>query len=244
MLRTSAEWLYWGKRDPLWAVMSYAGRDRNGANPWTPEDFLAHGNQEFEDILRHWDHYGRKSGGTCVEIGCGSGRMTAALVATFSSVFAIDVSPDQIRVARGLLGSNAARVEFSLVSEPEIRRPAASCSAMFSSHVFQHLPGLKAIEAYLKETWRVLEPGATVCFHIPVRGAQRPERPAWVQVAQVVRAAIKRRIGRLTIMEFHEYSISEIVDILRQTGFAKIEFRTFPLTTSGLLHSHFFATKS
>ena len=32
-------------------------------------------------------------GGTCVEVGCGSGRMTAALAERFERVLALDVSP-------------------------------------------------------------------------------------------------------------------------------------------------------
>src|SRR3954465_420863 len=39
-------------------------------------------------------------GGTCVEVGCGPGRMTAALAERFDRVVAVDVSPAMVERAR------------------------------------------------------------------------------------------------------------------------------------------------
>ena len=163
-----------GKRDPLWAVMTDKGRQIDGDNPWTGDDFLAHGAKDLKDTLSQWDHYGRTGEGTCVEIGCGAGRMTTGLSRVFDRVFAIDVSPDQIATAKRFLGTDADQVEFSLVDRAEIRLQNDSCVGMFSSHVFQHLPSLLDIEAYLAETHRVLKQGGTICFHLPRARRQPP----------------------------------------------------------------------
>src|SRR6187551_2294381 len=39
-------------------------------------------------------------GGTCVEVGCGPGRMTAGLARRFDRVVAVDVSPEMLAQAR------------------------------------------------------------------------------------------------------------------------------------------------
>lgn len=73
-MRSTEEWKFWGRYDPMWAVATWKGRERDGAQPWTIGDFRASGRSDCADIMRHWDHYGRKRGGVCIEIGCGSGE--------------------------------------------------------------------------------------------------------------------------------------------------------------------------
>ncbi|MGH3131088.1 MAG: class I SAM-dependent methyltransferase, partial [Gaiellaceae bacterium] len=53
-------------------------------------------------------------GGVCVEVGCGPGRMTAALAARFDRVLAVDVSPAMIERARAAV--DARNVDFRTVS--------------------------------------------------------------------------------------------------------------------------------
>src|SRR5207245_3101887 len=76
--------------------------------------------------------------GTCFEIGCGSGLMTTQLVTVFETVAALDVSADQIDLARQLLGPKASAVQFYQVNDPAIPLSNHRCTAMFSCHVFQH----------------------------------------------------------------------------------------------------------
>ena len=53
-------------------------------------------------------------GGTCVEVGCGPGRMTAALAERFDRVVAVDVSPAMVERARTLVPDP--NVDFRVVS--------------------------------------------------------------------------------------------------------------------------------
>src|ERR687887_845859 len=53
-------------------------------------------------------------GGTCVEVGCGPGRMTGDLAARFDHVAAVDVSPAMLERARAAV--SAGNVDFRLVS--------------------------------------------------------------------------------------------------------------------------------
>src|ERR671930_1066202 len=52
-------------------------------------------------------------GGTCVEVGCGTGRMTRHLAERFDRVVAVDVSPEMLALARRVTMPN---VELALVS--------------------------------------------------------------------------------------------------------------------------------
>src|SRR6202035_2651796 len=93
--KSNREWVYWGDVDPLYGVVSLLGKSKTNADPWTEEDFYERGIPTFESTLRHWEEYGivRDS---CVEIGCGVGRMTRCLQSVFPTVYACDISPGML----------------------------------------------------------------------------------------------------------------------------------------------------
>lgn len=242
-MKTNAEWRYWGQHDPLWSVASWEGKDRKGEAPWTSDEFLSLGAADFADVLHHWQHYGVRLG-RCVEIGCGSGRMTMQLSRVFKSVLALDVSEHQIHRAKQLLGTSQERVEFRLVEEPVIPTPADSCDAMFSCHVLQHLPDECAIGAYLTETHRVLVSGGSACFHLPVPGAHlTSSQSTFLYWARNFYKRIKRRLGILSIAEYHRYPAALVVTLLTHIGFKDVELRIFAMSSNGDYHSYFFARK-
>ena len=243
-MRTNPEWKYWGRHDPLWAVASKEGREVGGPNPWTPEEFLALGASDFEDVLRHWTHYGVHPG-RCVEIGSGAGRMTKPLAQVFDSVLALDISADQILRARELLGSGSRNVDFRVLEQPVIPTAEASCDAMFSCHVFQHLPGKEAVATYLRETHRVLRPDRSVCFHVPVPGAHISSRQSALgYAARNFYTRIKRALGILDIAEYHWYPVRDIFLMLMDLGFKDPELRIVAMSSNGDYHSYFFARKA
>jgi SAM-dependent methyltransferase len=194
--------------------------------------------------MRHWNDYGRIEGGTCVEIGCGSGRLTSALIHHFDRVLGIDVSPDQVEVAKRLLGANVSRVAFAIVEDPVIDMPPESCSAMISTQVFQHLSEYSGIVAYLRATYDALQPGATICFQIPVPGGDNTELlSAGHRAFDSMWARVRRAVGRHRFMEYNRYPANRIVSTLTQIGFADVEVRIFRMSATGRRRSHFFARK-
>lgn len=242
LVRTDVEWKYWGKRDPLWSVASLEGREVGGANPWTLAEFLELGASDFRDVRRHWEHYGATFG-TCVEIGCGAGRMTNQLVRAFTRVVAIDVSPDQIARAREALGGLASKVDFQVVTAPLIPLPDGSADAVFSCHVLQHLPD-DAVATYLREAARVLRPGGTLCVHIPVPGAHITSRQSSLSFAlRNAYTRLKRVFGIIPVGEYHRYPVRLMLLRLLGLGFVEIELRLFVMSSNGDFHSYFFARK-
>src|SRR5438045_5783200 len=117
-MRSDEEWKYWGRADPLYAVASWRGKEAGAPGAWTDEEFLKLGESDMADVLAQWRHYGL-SPARCVEIGCGSGRMTGPLAGVFDQVVALDLSPEQIERARSMLRSRSSRVTFHAVTAPK-----------------------------------------------------------------------------------------------------------------------------
>ena len=106
-------------------------------------------------------------GGTCVEVGCGPGRMTAALVERFDRVVAVDVSPAMVERARASVPDP--NVDFRVVSGDRLDGVASgSADALVCYLVLQHLPKREPILAYLVEFARVLAPGGEAFVQLPV----------------------------------------------------------------------------
>jgi len=243
-MRSTTEWRFWGQHDPMWAVATWKGRERDGPHPWTIDDLRTAGRSDCSDIMRHWNHYGRIDGGVCIEIGCGSGRLTYALIDHFDRVLGIDVSPDQVELAKRVLGDNVSRVAFSIVEDPVIDAAPESCSAMISTQVFQHLSEYSGIVAYLRATYGALQPGATICFQIPVPGADNSDLLSVGHRAfDSVRARVYRAIGRHRFMEYNRYPANRVVSTLKEIGFEEVELRIFRMSATGVRRSFFFARK-
>jgi cyclopropane fatty-acyl-phospholipid synthase-like methyltransferase len=243
-MRSTTEWRFWGRHDPMWAVATSKGREHDGPHPWTIDDLREAGRRDCSDIMHHWNNYGRLDGGTCIEIGCGSGRLTSALIDHFDRVLAIDVSPDQVEVAKRLLGENVSRVSFSIVEDPVIDATTETCSAMISTQVFQHFSEYSGIATYLRATYSALQPGATICFQIPVPGADNSELLSPGHRAfDSMWARVRRAIGRHRFMEYNRYPADKIVSTLTEIGFQGVEMRIFRLSSTGRRRSHFFARK-
>ncbi|HEU5034211.1 MAG TPA: class I SAM-dependent methyltransferase [Mycobacteriales bacterium] len=92
-----------------------------------------------------------------VEIGCGMGRICLALADRFDHVVGVDIAREMLRRAGELVDDE--RVEFRLtdgVSLPDV--PDASADLVLTFTVFQHVPSVSVIRAYVAEAARVLRP--------------------------------------------------------------------------------------
>lgn len=137
-------------------------------------------------------------GGTCIEVGCGSGRMTGALAERFDRVLAIDVSPAMVDRARA--ATPQPNVEFRVVSGDRLDGVAdESADAVVCYLVLQHLPSREVVTAYLAEFGRVLAPGGQAFVQLPVLDhGLRPR--AWRTVRSAVVPLTSR--GPTTRREF------------------------------------------
>jgi SAM-dependent methyltransferase len=247
-LKSNAEWRQWGKDDPLWAVAAWANRQKEGASPWTEDEFYALGESDWKDFLGQWRQYGIDTQ-SCLEIGCGAGRVTRPLARSFDRVYAVDVSEQMIGRARDAV--NGGNVEFAIIDGLHLPHGDGSVRAIFSTHVLQHLDSVDLGYSYFREFFRVLDEGGTMMVHLPLY--QFPRDPAKLGSLMSaiyavygrldnIRSDIKRRLG-VKIMRGTPYPIGSLNHYLSDLGFKSIEFRIFPTKSNGDLHPFVFATK-
>jgi SAM-dependent methyltransferase len=166
-MKSNLEWIRWGKEDPLWAVAAWKGKEKSGTDPWTDADFYAHGEAQWALCQKAWRRYGL-SEQSCLEIGCGAGRITRWLAEGFQRVEGVDVSAEMLEYARRNIP--ARNLTLTLTEGDTLPSAAATVDAVFSTFVFQHLEypadGLKLFS----EIHRVLRPTGTAMIHLPIFG--------------------------------------------------------------------------
>lgn len=212
---------------------------------------FAHGIREWHELKEVLKQYHFTQFETCLEIGCGAGRLTNALAGDFQKVYAIDVSPDRIRQVSEV--PNASRVYPLLIDHPTLPVESSSVDLCISTHVFQHISQASVVHKYLEETFRVLCPGGCILIHLPVVGAHgfrgtlasvaRRRTKALVKsmIFVVIRPLIT--IGVKGLLKMDHYTIFDYTEVYRQLqkiGFADIEMR---FLARDRIHSYVFARK-
>jgi hypothetical protein len=80
--KSNIKWKEWGRNDPLFGVAAWPGKQKGGIAPWTDDEFYELGRRDWEIFKKEWKTYGLEED-TCLEIGCGAGRMTMPLTRSF-----------------------------------------------------------------------------------------------------------------------------------------------------------------
>lgn len=141
-----------------------------GNEHWTDEEFFASGQRTVaEEILTDMTNICQGKAPSemrVLEIGCGAGRVTRALAQTFGEVHAVDVSGEMARQARRAVGEFPKAFIYQNNGTDLSVIPDLPFDFAFSSIVFQHIPSREIIEAYVKETARLLRPGALFKFQV------------------------------------------------------------------------------
>jgi SAM-dependent methyltransferase len=246
-LVTNEEWKRWGDTDPLWGVATRKGRRRGEPDAWKDADFYRLGASDWSDFLRRWERFGIDKT-SCVEIGCGAGRITASLVRDFEEVHALDVSEGMLNYAR----LRVAEAKFYLTDGVHIPLGDSVASAAFSCHVLQHLESPEDSVPIFAEIYRVLAPNATLMIHLPTYvwplGGRRFSRALFEglfltrQWLARKKAMVNRRRGA-PMMRGTWYEVDWLVGVLTGFGFVDLEFLTFAVSSTGGLHPFILARK-
>ncbi|HEX4960877.1 MAG TPA: class I SAM-dependent methyltransferase [Thermoanaerobaculia bacterium] len=122
-------------------------------------EILARATREVVDLFEHWDLLGadRKT----LEIGCGIGRMQAALAPRVAAAHGLDISPRMIAAAKTRC-AGLPNVHFSLGSGRDLAGfEAESLDLVFAVDSFPYIyqAGPALAEAHFHEAVRVLRPG-------------------------------------------------------------------------------------
>ena len=224
----------------LYHVLTWPDKD-----DWTEQDFYDVGRMDWEDFRSQWVHYAGELRGTCLEIGCGAGRLTRQLSAEFDRVVALDVSNDMIERARAAAGDNA---EFHQVEGTRVPLPDASVDAVFSVHVLQHLDDFGDVSAYVADAVRALRPGGTMMLHIALGNLERGlfGRHGKLRIEWRLWRS-RRRLDRGRehfAVRYRLYDLDQVQRMLEALPLDRIELRMFPVRSNGYQHTFWLATKS
>lgn len=247
---SNVEWTAWARKDPLYAVATCPERNREGAAPWSDADFYALGKSDWMDFRARWEVYGLDRD-SCVEIGCGAGRITRHMAEYFGVVHAFDVSEDMIAYARRNVA--ARNVEFQRTTGADLPVFDCTISSVFSCHVFQHFDSLEVARHYLLEIRRVLCEGGTFMIHVPIyRWPQSSPLYDWWHRYQTQlsdwKAALNRQLIRAGIfrplMRGLAYPVDWIFRELPRIGFEHVEIDIIPLKSHGDPHAFVLGRKA
>jgi SAM-dependent methyltransferase len=151
------EWDLIALRNAFYGVVSWP--EFEALDQVDRDKFWALGRQSVDDVLARVP-LGDTRAGTMVEIGCGLGRMTHRFAERFGRVYAVDVSPEMLSRAKAQW-AGLTNVEFVLGHGNDFPGVAdRSVDFVFSYIVLQHVPDQEIVKDYLRETARVLKPGA------------------------------------------------------------------------------------
>ena len=158
------QWDRFGKKDPLWAVLSLPEK-RHGR--WNEAEFFETGRLEIEGVLRRAGDLGVvPARSRALDFGCGVGRLTQALAEVFEACDGVDIAPSMIALAEKY-NRFGDRCRYHLNDAPELRLfPDQSFSFVYSNLVLQHMPA-ELSRIFIGEFLRVLAPGGLLVFHIP-----------------------------------------------------------------------------
>lgn len=137
-------WSKLGEQDPFCSVLVEDRYQMDRMRTAEALDTFYHSGRNGVARMRAWlerNGCSIPADGTCVDYGCGVGRVTLWLAKTFRRVIAVDVSESHIRLAREYLGRKKIdNVVFQLLRGEEDLQVTRNADFFFSMIVLQHNP--------------------------------------------------------------------------------------------------------
>jgi 2-polyprenyl-3-methyl-5-hydroxy-6-metoxy-1,4-benzoquinol methylase len=207
-------WTRLGKAKPHFSVLTdqkYLPENL----PAEIETFWKSGEDEASLAQRILERHGFKrfENKTCVEYGCGVGRVTMGLAKRFARVHAYDISSNHLDIAKERAEEvGAANIVFRQCSANLLGK-LQPCDFFYSMIVFQHNPP-PVIAALIRQALKALKPGGIAIFQVPVYGVDyRFKLDRWLKA--------KHRSD----MQMHCLPQPRVFDLIRSEGCLPLEVR-------------------
>ena len=163
-----AAWEEFGKREPHWSVV--VSEQYQQSNIQANEDeFYRTGEQHVQQLFgslerNYVQHRGFR---TCLDYGCGVGRITRHLSERFEKVFAYDISLPHLQCAEDYLNKeNVSNVTLSHLKRVSDIQSLPKVDVAYSMIVLQHNPP-PVIAFIIEALIRSLNPGGVAFFQVP-----------------------------------------------------------------------------
>jgi 2-polyprenyl-3-methyl-5-hydroxy-6-metoxy-1,4-benzoquinol methylase len=160
-------WSNYGETDAHYSVLT-SERFRKETLEENLEEFQRSGTSQVHSFRNALARNGLvlPEGGTCVELGCGVGRITRWLAPLFRKVIALDVSPGHLALAKEYVGGHADNVEFRQLRRIEDLEQLPPVDVFYTFLVLQHNPP-PVIEAILDRVFARLVSPSIAFVHLP-----------------------------------------------------------------------------
>ena len=162
--RLQESWDEWGRRDPLWVILSDPEK-RDGQ--WNVDEFFATGPREvralFDKIAQMGVSVGRER---ALDFGCGVGRVTQALCEYFDECFGVDIAPSMIEGAEKY-NRHQERCRYFVNAKNDLSQfPSDHFDLIYCKLVLQHMDSVFG-QKYIAEFVRTLSPLGLLVFQVP-----------------------------------------------------------------------------
>jgi SAM-dependent methyltransferase len=202
-------WHHLGETDPYWSVLTspqYRGKP-------SQEDiarFFATGTGDVRRLQTTLARLGvaLEGNGTCIEYGCGLGRVTRHLAPHFAHTVGVDISSAHLKLARELAAAeNICGIEWLHLDKIDHLSMLPRADFIYSMIVLQHNPP-PVIEKILLAFARLLKPGGIAYFQVPTYRVDYEFRLA---------DYLRDQVGRKE-MEMHAFPQARVFEIFAEAG--------------------------
>jgi len=161
-------WNHLGNTDPYWSVLTQEKFKQNSEKE-IPDQFYLSGRDDVAILVNSLERNGidYRRLKTCLEIGCGTGRVTRWLADYFDQVFGCDISQSHLNLAsRYLDQTGTTNVSFRHIKTPKEFCNLPTVDIVYSIMVLQHNPPPLMV-MIIREMLKSLLPGGIAFFQVP-----------------------------------------------------------------------------
>ncbi len=161
-------WEHFSETEPYWSVLTQ-DRFKCHSIQGGKDDFYRSGHNDVVIFFRTLDRNGidYTSFKTCLEWGCGLGRVTRWLAERFETVFGYDISKSHLQLAENYFtGMDIRNVSLRHISKLQDIENIPKVDVVYSIIVLQHNPP-PIIDLIIQRMLKSLNPGGVAFFQVP-----------------------------------------------------------------------------
>ena len=162
-------WERFGETEPYWSVLTSENYLRANFGAQRRDEFYYGGKWDTDRLFAALARAGVEPRGfrSCLEYGCGVGRVTHWLAKHFETVHAFDISRAHLRCAEEQVNlSGASNVTFHHVRTVNDLAELPRVDVIYTAIVLQHNPP-PLIALIIRRFFEVLNPGGVAFFQVP-----------------------------------------------------------------------------
>lgn len=229
---TDRQWQKWGAQNPYFGIVGIETKEFE--TRWR-ERFFETGKVHMDLVFDQLKRYDSLPEGRAkaLDFGCGAGRLLLQLADRFDAIVGVDVSQDQLALAKQNVTGNAPRL---LTSLDQLSGEAGTFDFVNTFVVLQHIrpeQGYQIIDKLLK----LLRPGGSFAIHFTVgdtRDLRRRLNWARYRIPPLHWAynLSRRRPFSEPIMEMNKYDLSKVGMIFMQNDVGRFGTKLFNHTAN------------